>query len=303
MKKFVTYITFYKGNKLPPWYIGSTYEEKINKGYNGTVTSKDFKDIYKLEQKQNKHLFKTKILSYHETREEAYIEELRLQLKHKVVNNPKYFNKSYANKNFGKNQEKENNSMFGRNHSTETKKLISKKNKDNSKQRIKKQKETILNRSPEKQKIINEKISKVKLSRTIEQKEKTKEKFIKSISEIQENGKTKAENMSIKSCNTKYAIQENGKTIHENSAIKAAKTKRENMSMNGLNHPKCKQVRIFDSEGEIKFISDKSFKLFCLENNLPFSIFNKSKQLNKKIEKVKKTEFKKYIGWKAEYIK
>lgn len=36
MKKFVVYLTMYSGNLLPKWYIGSSYEEKVLNGYNGT---------------------------------------------------------------------------------------------------------------------------------------------------------------------------------------------------------------------------------------------------------------------------
>ena len=34
MKKYIVYLTYYKGKLLPPFYIGSSYEERINKGYN-----------------------------------------------------------------------------------------------------------------------------------------------------------------------------------------------------------------------------------------------------------------------------
>ena len=30
MKVYVVYLTYYKGCKLPPWYIGSTYKSKID---------------------------------------------------------------------------------------------------------------------------------------------------------------------------------------------------------------------------------------------------------------------------------
>lgn len=94
--KYIVYITLYRGTKLPPWYIGSTTQENIDLGYNGSVNSKEYRELYKTEQRENKHLFRTKILSYHKTREEAYSEELRLHKMHLVVENDKYFNKSYA---------------------------------------------------------------------------------------------------------------------------------------------------------------------------------------------------------------
>lgn len=92
----IVYLTRYKGTKLPEWYIGSTSHDNILNGYNGSVSSKKYKKIYLEEQKHNKHLFKTRILSRHMTRKDAIKEELRLQEKHKVTKNPKYINMSYA---------------------------------------------------------------------------------------------------------------------------------------------------------------------------------------------------------------
>lgn len=102
--KYCVYLTMYSGFKLPRWYIGSSTIQKIKDGYNGSITSKKWIEIYKLEQKQNKHLFKTRIISKHETRKEALEEELRVQKLHKVRENNKYFNESYATVNgyFGK---------------------------------------------------------------------------------------------------------------------------------------------------------------------------------------------------------
>jgi len=95
-KEFIVYLTFYTGTKLPKWYIGSSYLENIKKGYNGSVTSKKYKEIYKREQLVNKTAFRTKILSYHSTRKQALSEELRLQQKHNVVANINYYNQSFA---------------------------------------------------------------------------------------------------------------------------------------------------------------------------------------------------------------
>lgn len=98
-KHYVVYLTYYLGDKLPPWYIGSSNEQRVMEGYNGSVKSKKYKDLYIKEQKENKHLFKTRILSYHKTREEALAEELRIQKLHNVAKNKNYFNESYAVKN------------------------------------------------------------------------------------------------------------------------------------------------------------------------------------------------------------
>ena len=114
-KQYVVYITRYSGTKLPNWYIGSSYEQKVLNGYNGTVLSKKYKKIYNDEQKHNKHLFKTKILSYHSSPEKALEEELRLQKAHFVVSNNNYFNESYAQPNgfFGRDVSGKNNPMYG----------------------------------------------------------------------------------------------------------------------------------------------------------------------------------------------
>lgn len=68
--EYCTYLTLYSGNKLPPFYIGSTHVKNINKGYKGSVGSKNFGDIWKTELKENPELFKTKIISYHITKPE-----------------------------------------------------------------------------------------------------------------------------------------------------------------------------------------------------------------------------------------
>jgi hypothetical protein len=36
---FVTYLTEYSGNKLPPFYIGSTSATRLATGYHGSVRS------------------------------------------------------------------------------------------------------------------------------------------------------------------------------------------------------------------------------------------------------------------------
>jgi hypothetical protein len=115
---YAVYLTMYKGKLLPKWYIGSSTIDKIENGYNGSVCSKKFKTLYEKEQKSNKHLFKTRILSKFETRKEAIDEEFRLQKLHKVVKNSSYFNESYAAKNgcFSREKFGELNPMFGKGH-------------------------------------------------------------------------------------------------------------------------------------------------------------------------------------------
>lgn len=120
MSIYVTYLTIYSGNKLPPFYIGSSSLDKIIDGYRGSVQSKQYGTIWKQEIRENPNLFKTSIISKHNTRQEALARELILQVKLDVVKSPLYVNLSLAQKNgyFGMPQK-------GKTLSEETKKKIS----------------------------------------------------------------------------------------------------------------------------------------------------------------------------------
>lgn len=98
--KYCTYITIYKGNLLPPFYIGYTSIAKINAGYNGTVTSKKYSHLWKTERKTNPELFKTVILKTFDTRLEAIEHETYIQKYFNVHKNPMYINLSIAGKYF-----------------------------------------------------------------------------------------------------------------------------------------------------------------------------------------------------------
>jgi hypothetical protein len=89
---FATYITIYRGNKLPPFYIGYSSVKKIENGYNGSVTSKIYKEIWKRERINNPQLFKTKIIKRHSTRKEALLYEENLHKKLDVDHNSLYIN-------------------------------------------------------------------------------------------------------------------------------------------------------------------------------------------------------------------
>lgn len=106
---YCTYITIYSGNKLPPFYIGSSSVKKIEDGYRGSVSSKKFKNIWKEELKNNPRLFKTIILTLHTHRKEATVREYQFQISLKSSVNPLYVNEAYAKKEFayGKKQSKE----------------------------------------------------------------------------------------------------------------------------------------------------------------------------------------------------
>jgi len=101
MNIYCTYITVYRGNKLPPFYIGSTLIHKIHKGYRGSVRSKSYQEIWETELKNNPHLFNTRILTHHATHEEALTREATFQTKLSVINNPLYINLSIAKRGFG----------------------------------------------------------------------------------------------------------------------------------------------------------------------------------------------------------
>lgn len=98
---YCTYVTIYSGNRLPPFYLGSSSIDKIQMGYRGSVSSKRYKEIWKKELLLNSHLFKTKIISTHFSREEALIKEASLQSSLNVVQNPLYVNMSIAGGKFG----------------------------------------------------------------------------------------------------------------------------------------------------------------------------------------------------------
>lgn len=93
------YITFYNGQSLPPYYIGSTFVDNIiDNGYNGSVSSIKYGSIWKQEQKNNKHLFETIILYYFGDREEATLAESDIQCNMNVIKSNLFVNMSVASK-------------------------------------------------------------------------------------------------------------------------------------------------------------------------------------------------------------
>lgn len=115
MLMYCVYLTEYFGNKLPRFYVGSSSVEKVFNGYRGSVSSKQFKAIWLSELKEHPELFRTKIISTHETRKLAAIAELEYQLTNSVVDSPEYINKSLAQPDgfFGMDVSGSNNPMFG----------------------------------------------------------------------------------------------------------------------------------------------------------------------------------------------
>lgn len=93
--KYAVYLTIYKGNKLPPFYIGSTSVHKINNGYRGSVTSKLYKSTWKSELINNPNFFETVIIKKFKTRQEAINYEVAIQEKLDVIHNDLYTNTGY----------------------------------------------------------------------------------------------------------------------------------------------------------------------------------------------------------------
>lgn len=120
---YCTYLTIYRGNKLPPFYIGSSTVLKIeSRIYHGSVKSKKYKSIWENELKENPNLFMSYIITRHKTREEATERELRFHRALKVVKSPMYINMSLATKNgfFGRDVSGTNNPFYGKKHTKES---------------------------------------------------------------------------------------------------------------------------------------------------------------------------------------
>lgn len=121
------YLTVYRGNKLPPFYVGSTLKSKIDKGYAGSVSSKAYKKIWALERKTNSNLFKTIVIKEYATRKEAYMAEDRLCKLLKVTTSPMYINKGPVIDAFRARGEKH--PMFGSKHTADARAKMSKAHK------------------------------------------------------------------------------------------------------------------------------------------------------------------------------
>lgn len=125
---YCTYLTFYCGNKMPPFYIGSSSISQIEKGYHGSVSSRRYESIWLSELKNAPQLFKTRVIKTFNTREAAFEHELYLQRKFDVVKSEFYINQSYATKDgfCGRDVSGENNPRFGVPVSLETRAKMSK---------------------------------------------------------------------------------------------------------------------------------------------------------------------------------
>jgi hypothetical protein len=91
---YCVYLTSYKGNKLPPFYIGYSSMDKLQSGYKGSVQSKRYKQAWIEETTNHPELFSTKILSTHDSRKDANTRELKLLRSLKAISNPLYANRA-----------------------------------------------------------------------------------------------------------------------------------------------------------------------------------------------------------------
>lgn len=110
MDKYCVYLTEYHGDKLPPLYIGSTSIAKVQRGYHGTVQSREFKSIWISELSENPHLFVTSILSTHAKRQDAFEAEALLQIELQASKSELFINRAIASRNF----------FFGSRHTVES---------------------------------------------------------------------------------------------------------------------------------------------------------------------------------------
>lgn len=135
--KYCTYLTIYRGNKLPRFYIGRSNVAKVLKGYRGSVSSRQYRKIWNTELQEQPELFDTRILTLHDTAKEAAIQEEKFHKSLQVHTNPLYINQATSagtfiydasgagNPWYGKSRSGKENPMYGRRHSEESKRKMS----------------------------------------------------------------------------------------------------------------------------------------------------------------------------------
>lgn len=137
---YCVYLTVYSGNLLPMFYIGSSSITKVKGGYCGSISSKKYKKIFLKEKKENSHLFRTHIISQHDTRSQAISKEYKLQKQLNVSTSTMYFNECYASGYFGQRNSGKNNGFYGRKHSEQTLQKMKKPKSEETKQKMRKPK-------------------------------------------------------------------------------------------------------------------------------------------------------------------
>lgn len=99
-QSYATYITTYKGNLLPPFYIGYARVSQLDQGYRGSVSSKAYKTIWEAELREHPELFSTKIIKYFDTKLAAKEHEAYIHKQLQVHKNCLYTNKAMATATF-----------------------------------------------------------------------------------------------------------------------------------------------------------------------------------------------------------
>lgn len=97
---YCVYLTVFSGSELPPFYIGSSNENRIAVGYHGSVKSIEYEKIWNFQLKNFPEKFQTTITSRHKTRKEAARREHEILKFFDAANNVMYINKSNAGSDF-----------------------------------------------------------------------------------------------------------------------------------------------------------------------------------------------------------
>lgn len=133
IKLYCVYNITYNGDKFGAAknYIGSTSLAKIQSGYLGSVSSAQYKEIWKLETTHNSHLFKIELISMHSTRIGATWHERKLQQLLNVKTSIYFINKSFAPVSNSYSQQGEDNPFYNRTHTADVKHVLSEKQRLN----------------------------------------------------------------------------------------------------------------------------------------------------------------------------
>ena len=253
---WVTYITFYRGNKLPPFYIGYTKKSNIEKGYKGSVKSKKYKKVWYEEIRNNPNLFKTIIITTHDTKEAALEKEEYLQKHFSVHVNELYVNQSISGRNFtfqkGKKLTEEHKRKIGVSNSEA---LKGKKFTEERKQKLKGRKHT---EEFKKKMSILHKNNKYNLGKkfTEERKQKLKGK--------------KPWNKGMKGYNSGKNHHRFGKNVSDEMKNKISNTLKNNSC-------RSKTYKIIHPNGKIETI--KGLKKYCESMDWPYKyVYGKMKQ-------------------------
>ena len=88
------YLITYKGNKHPPYYIGSVYLDKFYNNYKGSTSSKKWKKIVQNEMVEHPELYKINVIQMCQNRELAFEIENKILLEFDARNNSLFWNMS-----------------------------------------------------------------------------------------------------------------------------------------------------------------------------------------------------------------